>query len=187
MFFYEGQSCPVCQQHFGENDDIVTCPICGAPHHRDCWKAEGHCHFAADHGTERQWAKGASDEPVKHKPTPKQHCQNCGAENPEFAEFCSHCGRELNATAWQSAPPPRVHHFTPPHGGFVPPDKIRSAVCRVPIPSTGFRWKPLRKCWGQIRPTTSPVFCICTVRGKRCRGTGRHFYCHITGCCIAKT
>lgn len=124
MFFYEGQSCPVCKQHFGENDDIVACPICGAPHHRDCWKAEGHCHFAADHGTERQWAKGASDEPVKNEPTPKQHCQNCGAENPEFAEFCSHCGRELNAAAWQSAPPPRVHHFTPPHGGFVPPRPV---------------------------------------------------------------
>ncbi len=121
MFFYEGQSCPVCEQHFGENDDIVTCPVCGAPHHRDCWKSEGHCHFAADHGTERQWAKTDSKS-VETNSRPTQKCPNCGADNPEFAEFCSHCGRELNAAKWQSTPPPRVHHFTPPiHGGFVPP------------------------------------------------------------------
>ena len=31
MFFYEGQSCPVCGQPFQETDDIVACPQCGAP------------------------------------------------------------------------------------------------------------------------------------------------------------
>ena len=55
MFFYEGYTCPVCGEKFKESDDIVACPECGAPHHRDCWKKEGHCHFVADHGTDRQW------------------------------------------------------------------------------------------------------------------------------------
>ena len=31
MFFYEGQSCPVCGKAFAEKDDIVSCPECGAP------------------------------------------------------------------------------------------------------------------------------------------------------------
>ncbi len=136
MFFYEGQSCPVCGQHFGENDDIVACPICGAPHHRDCWKQEGHCHFAADHGTERQWAKGEPTIKVEPPPTSDQQCPRCGSKNPEFAEFCSHCGRELNVTGWQSDPPPRVHHFTPPHGGFVPPPTGRDPFGGVPRTDT---------------------------------------------------
>ncbi len=113
MFFYEGQSCPVCGQHFGETDDIVTCPECGAPHHRDCWKQEGHCHFANTHGTDQQWAKTDS-QPAPAAPTRK--CPNCGKENPEFAEFCSHCGREMDSEPWTfpQPTPPRVNQYTPP-------------------------------------------------------------------------
>ena len=55
MFFYEGYTCPVCKREFKETDDIVACPKCGAPHHRECWKLEGHCHYAEDHDTPRQW------------------------------------------------------------------------------------------------------------------------------------
>lgn len=120
MFFYEGQSCPVCGQYFGEADDIVTCPECGAPHHRDCWKQEGHCHFAADHGTEQQWAKAEPQPKAAAAPTRK--CPNCGKENPEFAEFCSHCGREIDSENWASNPvPPRVNQYTPPSYGHYEP------------------------------------------------------------------
>lgn len=125
MFFYEGQACPVCGEHFGENDDVVACPVCGAPHHRECWKREGHCHFAADHGTERQWAKEKSVPKTESAPT--RACPNCGSKNPEFAEFCSHCGREMESADWHSAytPPHQVHQYTPPtygHGtSFRPP------------------------------------------------------------------
>ncbi len=121
MFFYEGQSCPVCGQYFGESDDVVACPQCGAPHHRDCWKKEGHCHFAADHGTDRQWAKPESETPntsVAHD-RPHHKCPNCGKDNPEFAEFCSFCGREIDHPDWTSEPPhpPRVNQYTPPPRG----------------------------------------------------------------------
>lgn len=43
MPLYENISCPVCNKKFEENDDIVYCPECGTPHHRDCYKAIGHC------------------------------------------------------------------------------------------------------------------------------------------------
>lgn len=40
--YYE-YDCPVCNKQFEEGDDIVTCPICGTPHHRDCYNITGHC------------------------------------------------------------------------------------------------------------------------------------------------
>lgn len=138
MFFYEGYICPVCKQKFKENDDIVACPECGAPHHRECWKQEGHCHFAADHGTQRQWKR--PDEPSYSAPdssaapgsSSAQHpetndsvkyCTRCGQQNPEYAEFCSRCGQKLTTVDWSSRngsqnPPPDSSPFSgqPPYG-----------------------------------------------------------------------
>ena len=52
---YEGFSCPVCMAKLFEDDDIVVCPECGAPHHRSCWQQSGNCAYANTHGTENQW------------------------------------------------------------------------------------------------------------------------------------
>ncbi len=43
MSFYENTECPVCKKKFENGDDIVTCPDCGTPHHRECYKLVGHC------------------------------------------------------------------------------------------------------------------------------------------------
>lgn len=40
---YENYKCPVCHRQFEKDDDIVTCPECGTPHHRECYKLVGHC------------------------------------------------------------------------------------------------------------------------------------------------
>ena len=118
MFFYEGYTCPVCGENFKESDDIVTCPECGAPHHRDCWKKEGRCHFAADHGTERQWARTQPVEEAKpSEPAAGKVCPHCGEKNPEFAEFCSRCGQDLPASDWSSVPPPPAGYAPPPYPG----------------------------------------------------------------------
>ena len=43
MPLFENAFCPVCNRKFEEGDDIVYCPECGTPHHRECYKAVGHC------------------------------------------------------------------------------------------------------------------------------------------------
>jgi len=129
MFFYEGYVCPVCDVKFSESDDVVSCPNCGAPHHRACWSNTGHCHFAAGHGTPQQWHRPEESEtpPQTAVPTGENGnaasppskssgkiCSQCGQANPGFSEFCSRCGSALPSVEWQSAPPQyqqNVPHF----------------------------------------------------------------------------
>ncbi len=40
---YSNKLCPVCKIKFTDEDDIVVCPQCGTPHHRECYKNEGKC------------------------------------------------------------------------------------------------------------------------------------------------
>jgi len=121
MFFYEGYSCPVCQKTFDEADDIVTCPDCGAPHHRACWKQYTHCFFLSKHNTSEQWSREnaqttpTAQENVSDKPE-KQVCARCGTENSAFAEFCSRCGNELDAEDWEETRQ-ETSPFTPPNNG----------------------------------------------------------------------
>lgn len=43
-------NCPFCGQAFKETDDVVVCPDCGTPHHRECWLKNGECFRADKHG-----------------------------------------------------------------------------------------------------------------------------------------
>ncbi len=43
MSLYDNQKCPVCGVLFKEGDDVVTCPSCGTPHHRECYEKHGRC------------------------------------------------------------------------------------------------------------------------------------------------
>ncbi len=52
---YQGQPCLVCGQVFTDTDDIVTCPECGTPYHRACWKETGHCINAPLHVSGESW------------------------------------------------------------------------------------------------------------------------------------
>ncbi len=128
MFFYEGQSCPVCGKRFAETDDIVTCPVCGAPHHRACWQADGHCHFESTHGTPEQWSRQVASTAVEEQPptsVAQNHCPHCGAPNVQYAEFCGRCGKQLRTNDWHSAPQtppnsPHFHEYTPFRAAFDP-------------------------------------------------------------------
>lgn len=43
-------SCPLCGQAFKDTDDVVVCPDCGTPHHRECWFNNGKCANFERHG-----------------------------------------------------------------------------------------------------------------------------------------
>lgn len=55
-FRYTNEACPVCGKNFEAEDDIVVCPLCGTPHHRDCYKKNGECGNAEMHSEGFVWA-----------------------------------------------------------------------------------------------------------------------------------
>ena len=88
MTDYKGNRCPVCEKTFKENDDIVVCPDCGTPYHRECWKKVGACLHEAEHAAGFEWTP---DNVISGGPEDLV-CPNCGTHNPLGAKFCNHCG-----------------------------------------------------------------------------------------------
>lgn len=122
MTYYEGLSCPVCNQPFTADSDVVVCPHCGLPHHRNCWAKENHCHMADKHGTPEQWSRdNTSPTPEKAETDDKKIiCPSCATPNPQYAEFCTRCGTAFEAEDWHSTPPPPVNEYTPRYTPFSP-------------------------------------------------------------------
>lgn len=105
---YEGQSCPVCRAYLFEDDDVVYCPVCGAPHHRDCYNSIGHCALEQLHGTDRQYdrereakikAENAEKENIndpevisKDTETGFVECEMCHERYDAFGNACPKCG-----------------------------------------------------------------------------------------------
>ena len=101
MTRYTGNHCPVCEQAFTDTDDIVVCPDCGTPYHRDCWKKVGACMHRSEHAAGFEWQPEIGPEAVKaaHEAT----CPNCGTRNTPGAARCSHCGCPLPHSEADSA------------------------------------------------------------------------------------
>lgn len=74
-FRYNNQKCPVCENAFGENDDIVVCPICGTPHHRDCYKKNGECANTDRHNEGFCWTAKDTQAPESAAPSEAQNEQ----------------------------------------------------------------------------------------------------------------
>lgn len=64
MFLYENDRCPVCSKPFEKGDDIVTCPECGTPHHRECYKDIGGCKNRSLHSTDFVYKRGSASPAV---------------------------------------------------------------------------------------------------------------------------
>lgn len=111
---YRNMSCAACGVVFDENSDIVVCPECGAPHHRECWKAEGHCACENEHSDQYTWKpervvigntfeqestnnQNNSDRQsdTGKKSEEKITCPICGNETQKSKEYCERCGYYL--------------------------------------------------------------------------------------------
>ena len=93
MARYTGNHCPVCEQAFTDDDDIVVCPDCGTPYHRACWQKVGVCMHQSEHAAGFEWKPefGPEAEAAAHAAI----CPNCGTYNEPGAARCSHCGVPL--------------------------------------------------------------------------------------------
>lgn len=104
MTNYVGLKCPVCGKEFTAEDDIVVCPKCGAPYHRECYAKNGKCVYEEKHGTPDAWTPPKQDnEPGT--PGRNKQCPRCGSYNSDQALFCEHCGQSLT-TGQQNNPGP---------------------------------------------------------------------------------
>ena len=136
MSRYNNVNCPVCDKKFVEGDDVVVCPVCGAPHHRACYQIEGKCHFEAEHASGKQW-----EDPKKHteeveQSTDPKKCPKCSAPNPPEGIFCQVCGYPMRNNKpepeqeFNGAPPIDITAFTTPYGGLDPEEEIDGVTAK---------------------------------------------------------
>lgn len=137
MSRYDNVECPVCEKKFIEGDDVVVCPICGAPHHRTCYQSEGRCHFESEHESGMQWEeRNRKKGEEEHKGDPKK-CPKCSATNPPDGIFCQVCGFPMRSTSPQNeqndpyaTPPIDMMAFTTPYGGIDPEEEIDGVTAK---------------------------------------------------------
>lgn len=100
---YKGNICDGCGKAFEENDDIVVCPDCATPQHRECYEKNDKCVNSHLHGEDWSW-KGQTVRSVpsilnknkEEKPDIETSpCPNCGHENPKGAKECENCSMKL--------------------------------------------------------------------------------------------
>ncbi len=100
---FVGQPCTSCRSILTEQDNIVVCPECGSPYHKECYKNEGRCVNTALHESGRSWQpevvlsageESSSDDLIIEHTTVA--CKNCGTENDSENAFCKQCGAPIN-------------------------------------------------------------------------------------------
>ncbi len=115
---YTNLNCEACGTVFREDDDVVVCPVCGAPHHRACWDQNGRCvHEAAHPGGYRWTAPAKAPDEAQAEQTANQRkpavsegetlengeeiviCPHCGSRNYGNDAFCLRCGQSLHRDA----------------------------------------------------------------------------------------
>ncbi|MGN0453468.1 MAG: RING finger protein [Ruminococcus sp.] len=141
-------TCPVCSVKFRKDDDIVVCPECGAPHHRECYEQEGHCHYEEKHGEGFDFKSEVKADDDINSEDNFILCINCGTKNPKTAKYCNNCGAGLydEVTNRQAGayPPP----YNPPTGDT---NGDSSRESEAPQSSyTAFAFDPM----GGIKPDT---------------------------------
>ena len=95
--------CPVCKAECKTDEDIVVCPECGAPYHRECYNSVGRCVYKEKHSQDFSYvalnSKTNAEEPVNNSEVQAEiskneykKCPRCFNENTIDAPFCQKCG-----------------------------------------------------------------------------------------------
>ncbi len=103
---FKEKICPICSVAFEDGDDVVVCPRCGAPYHRDCYKEKGKCIFTDLHKEKKAW-RDVYDTPQPEDDGNTENeeadssaedgivCKNCGHKNSKDSIVCEKCGEFL--------------------------------------------------------------------------------------------
>lgn len=83
---YYGCPCESCGRPLTLRDDIVVCPDCGAPYHRDCYEKTGSCIHANAAGYEWKFP---------YQETELRTCPACGERTLRAEPRCRCCGAAL--------------------------------------------------------------------------------------------
>lgn len=126
MSSYIGVRCPVCNKKFTEADDIVVCPVCGAPHHRDCYAEKNQCVFVADHLSGKEWTNPMEQVTTPQNPEMKT-CTRCGAQNGGDSIFCQICGNPMTPRPGEQQQAPYQRQYNFPGGIQMQVDTISMA------------------------------------------------------------
>ncbi|MGN0635868.1 MAG: RING finger protein [Acutalibacteraceae bacterium] len=96
---YLNENCPVCGKQFTPQDDVVVCPDCGAPHHRDCWREKSACAFSAAHRDGYTWqpTPPAQEPQMSQQTQDGLRCPRCGEPCSADTLVCPTCGNRLGA------------------------------------------------------------------------------------------
>lgn len=89
MSNYLGYECIICKKKFNESDDVVVCPECGTPYHRECYEECGRCVNEELHRTGSEWKQSADVQ------TDYKKCEGCGKINKPHSLICEECGKPL--------------------------------------------------------------------------------------------
>lgn len=107
MANFTGAKCEYCKKIFEQTDDIVVCPECGTPYHRECYNQAGECINYELHQRGEDWEKfhgdrvefsensQNDDETAEDYADNEVKCPRCGETNPESGLFCKKCGLPL--------------------------------------------------------------------------------------------
>lgn len=141
MLDFTGLECPVCQKKFTENDDIVVCPVCGAPYHRACYEQAGACVFPELHEKGEEWMPPKREEaPPVSSQIKDVECWKCGTLNDRSARFCTGCGAML--PPMNTPESEQTEHRASSYGGY-------PGVGQTPFPAATFVFDPM----GGVNPT----------------------------------
>ncbi|MBQ4348448.1 MAG: DUF2628 domain-containing protein [Clostridia bacterium] len=99
---YTGNNCDGCKKPLLDDEDIVVCPECATPQHRECYNENGGCVNAHLHGTDFVW-KGQvntkktifSSTLIKDTEAEDIICPHCGEKNPAGSKECRNCSMKF--------------------------------------------------------------------------------------------
>lgn len=139
--------CAFCKSILFDDDDIVVCPECGAPHHRDCYNELGHCAAEELHGTDKCYRCEADDCTADDNTSAEQQvCPSCGLKGPAGAVYCSYCGARYDGGRTTNT---YVHYVGADLLGGVAPDEeidgVKAEDIALYVRTNTARYVPLFK------------------------------------------